>query len=952
MKMFTKYLCLLAALSLSLIVGCASDETVKPPDAKLELKLEGKVVGGDSGNTIPDVTVTLYLAKTKNKNGDSIDAKTLGQAKSKDGNFTIEYTPLDEPDGVFYVTADGKGIRDGVLFASVLGQTLPENIVVNELTTVATAFAMAQFKSGSVLAGPWPGLQNAAATAGNLVNAGSGKVGVVLNTDPNGEATPTLSILNSLANMLAACVSDSDNCATLFEHTTLEGQGAPANTFDAAHQIALYPWNNASDLTGFNTKLYAGKNPPYMPDLANAGDEDWRREFTLNAWTLALRYDGRRKSDPKVADERTLSGPGNVAFDESGNVWVSNNYVFSEDRSSSSVVCGANYVIKLDPTGDSFCDGGKCSPYYGGGLYGAGFGIALDPGGNAWVSNFGFEGMINPTVAGSGCQFEQTNPESGSAEDAFVDSLYRSVSKFASDGTPAKGTAAEKGDYAPHVTPPCGIYKKGDVPCFDKVPVPNVSVEKPGGYRGDGKIFQPQQVLSDEHGNLLIVNCGGNSVTRFPGENGIANPQKATTITPTGEGGLDKPFGMTLDRYGNAWVASNNNPQCEKPIKGPTFNLCRQYSEYGAVVAIGKEFDSATPIHTLAGSAATEAGISHPMGIASDSLGNIWVANSGGMNPPCGPLDSGYPPIPRLGPADFKDVIKARGKSFQVPQPNPDVPESYPHASVTKINADTGVASKAYKGAGLFLPWGIAVDGNDNIWVANFGGSRLSNLCGANPGACPPGKQTTGGAISPESGYNFTGLERNTGVQIDPSGNVWLTNNWVNAACVAKANKKCLMTNPGGNELVVFVGLAAPVKAPLIGPPQSVWTECSVSAASSVNWKGCDKTNAQLQQVELSGSNLMGVNLGGASLEQSNLSNVALQRANLKGAAMQQVNLSGANLSGANLSGASLGQANLSGANLSGANITGADLTGATCNNETIWSNGKPVQGDECPTPD
>jgi len=54
-------------------------------------------------------------------------------------------------------------------------------------------------------------------------------------------------------------------------------------------------------------------------------------------------------------------------------------------------------------------------------------------------------------------------------------------------------------------------------------------------------------------------------------------------------------------------------------------------------------------------------------------------------------------------------------------------------------------------------------------------------------------------------------LKLNTAVQIDPSGNVWLTNNWEIFA---------VPQNPGGKELVVFIGLAKPVKAPLIGTPQ------------------------------------------------------------------------------------------------------------------------------------
>lgn len=65
---------------------------------------------------------------------------------------------------------------------------------------------------------------------------------------------------------------------------------------------------------------------------------------------------------------------------------------------------------------------------------------------------------------------------------------------------------------------------------------------------------------------------------------------------------------------------------------------------------------------------------------------------------------------------------------------------------------------------------------------------------------------------SPDGGYAFDGLTRNTGVAIDPSGNVWLTNNWL--------NQPNPIGNPGGHSIVAFVGMAPPLRAPLIGTPQ------------------------------------------------------------------------------------------------------------------------------------
>ena len=50
-----------------------------------------------------------------------------------------------------------------------------------------------------------------------------------------------------------------------------------------------------------------------------------------------------------------------------------------------------------------------------------------------------------------------------------------------------------------------------------------------------------------------------------------------------------------------------------------------------------------------------------------------------------------------------------------------------------------------------------------------------------------------------------------TGVAIDPSGNVWLANNWKNVP---------IQTNPGGYQIVAYLGLAAPTRSPQIGPPE------------------------------------------------------------------------------------------------------------------------------------
>jgi len=637
--------------------------------------------------------VTLYLS------GDELFPPIkLGEAvTAADGSFSITYAEDFDSGAPSYLLAEGPSDIPGsspvVLAAILSANSAPPSVVtINERTTVATAFALAQFiaQDGIRSVNSTVGVRNGSAIAGNLANVETGGVAEVLAAPPNGELTSTLRTFNSLANIIASCVRSESECPALFDLTTTPLGEAPGDTFQAAVNIAHYPWRNAAGLLALSVE-----EPVYAPALA--GDTD------LEAWTLALRYDGNGEE---------LDGPGNIVFDEGGNAWVCNNYVYNPGPfDPDGVVCGGQQVIKLTPTGED-SDG---APYEGGGVYGAGFGIALDTRGGVWVANFGFQG--------SNCPYD--NQE-----------LSQTVSLFAPNG------AAISPD------------SQG-----------NESGQFHGGFEGAGNtIRRPQGIVSDQDNNIWIGNCSGNSLTQFP--NG--DPDLAFEIAPVDDSAqplLQRPFGIAIDPDGAAWVASNLN---------------------GSVFA----FDSdGNVVYTLTGDDAANAGIIHPMGIVSDPLGNVWVANSGIVRPPCG--------TPTPDPSLFEAVEESNDPGF--------IGED---ASVTMIRAD-GSVSPPYKGGGILIPWGITVDGNGNVWVANFGGQRVSQICGANADTCPPGVET-GEPISPDGGYASDALVRNTSVTVDPSGNVWLANNWEPIP---------IQQNPGGREVVVFVGIAKPVKSPTIGPP-------------------------------------------------------------------------------------------------------------------------------------
>ena len=84
---------------------------------------------------------------------------------------------------------------------------------------------------------------------------------------------------------------------------------------------------------------------------------------------------------------------------------------------------------------------------------------------------------------------------------------------------------------------------------------------------------------------------------------------------------------------------------------------------------------------------------------------------------------------------------------------------------------------------------------------------------------CPPGF-STGDQISPPGGYFGGGLQMQTDIAVDPAGNVWVMNNWQDiASCIGKP-EEATSTRCGGQGVVIFYGMAKPVRTPQIGPSQ------------------------------------------------------------------------------------------------------------------------------------
>lgn len=592
---------------------------------------------------------------------------------------------------MLYLVTEGGITRSGrrpdsFSLAAVFGAgAAPSSVRINELTTAGSAFGMAQFLKGKSIAGPAPGMPRAADMVGHLTDVRTGKLGFSVRTYATKQRT-TPKTLNSLANMLAACSTNRSACSRLLNLATPQRKRRANNTFEAIAMIADYSSNSVRSLLN----LSQTGTRPHRPALGAAP----------TAWTVALRLMGpttRAPNGDKVSSE--LNGPGLIAFDRDGDAWISNNY--KPQPNPLIPVCAGKSVFELDPTvtGRAVLDR-SLSEYSARQLWGAGFGIAVDPKNRVWVGNFGFQGGV---FGSRGCT---EPPQPPPAE---------SVSLFGPKGKALSPTVAQN--------PISGGYTEGD-------------------FEG------PQGMLSDRRGNLWIAACGNRKVVLYP----AGDPSRAVSVAPDG---LQQPFGLWLDGDRNAWVTSNQT---------------------GQVYAFGPDGG------VLPGSPFGQPGeLNRSMGITVDSAGNKWISNSTWVNAPCEDWKSNaFENIER----GFVTLLETDG----------------PRAKLTQFRANS-----------LVNPWGIAADGEDHIFVANFGGNRIAELCGAKTGTCPSGHKT-GDAIG-KNGYPYNGLTRVTGISVDNSGHVWAVNNWIN---------KPIQSNPGGKAVVVYFGLAEPVQTPAYGPPRRV----------------------------------------------------------------------------------------------------------------------------------
>lgn len=517
--------------------------------------LDGTVLSGAAplSSAIAGAEVTIYQARHGGP-------KVLATATSDlDGAFSVALRAKDD-DGIRYAVAR-KG--EHIELAVVIGTGIPAAITINEMTTVATAYAMAQFlRKGKIAGKPLP-LQVAAAMADNLVSAETGLPSSVIQSPPNANQTSTWRALGTLANILAACVRDGGAaCTSLFALTAPAKGPKPATTLQAMHAIARNPTTNLEAIyaLGDAQHVYA----PYLgPDFGPQAPSELQR---LDGFTLAVKVNATGRVDATTGAELCpFGGPGNIAFDENGYAWITNNVIQGTPNSTDCMV-----VLKPNGRPADGSNGTPDSPIFGGGISGQGYGIGLDPKGRVWAGNFGWGPAAPPTGSVSAFTPEglPLSPSTAFTDGGTLSKVQGTISdqkgniwmaSFANDSVHVFPKGDPHAGYPPHTVPlSTPFHIQIDDEGFGWVSYEGLSRLAKLAFTRTGLVPQftvalgsdnrPKGVALDSRGNAWVAAGGADAV--------YAVDRKGQVLGAFGGGGILGPWGVGVDSDDNVWIAN------------------------------------------------------------------------------------------------------------------------------------------------------------------------------------------------------------------------------------------------------------------------------------------------------------------------------------------------------------------------------------------------------------
>ena len=316
-----------------------------------------------------------------------------------------------------------------------------------------------------------------------------------------------------------------------------------------------------------------------------------------------------------------------------------------------------------------------------------------------------------------------------------------------------------------------------------------------GGYSGDGgpatsaQLNWPYGLAVDGQGSLFIADTFNYRIRKVSSDGVITTVAGNGVRGYSGDGGpatstsLHYPHGVAVDGQGNLFIADHGNYRIRKVSPDGIITTVAGNGVYG---------------YSGDGGPATSAQLSNTYGLAVDGQGNLFIAEYcrirkvgpdgiittvAGNGTPGYSGDGGPATSAQLNRSIIGVAVDGAGNLFIADHGNYRIRKVSPDGIITTV-AGNGVWG--YSGDGgpatstsLHYPHGVAVDGQGNLFIADYGNYRIRKVSSDGIITTVAGNGN-GGYSGDEGPATSAQLNMPTAVAVDGQGNLFISDSYTN----------------------------------------------------------------------------------------------------------------------------------------------------------------------------
>jgi sugar lactone lactonase YvrE len=322
-----------------------------------------------------------------------------------------------------------------------------------------------------------------------------------------------------------------------------------------------------------------------------------------------------------------------------------------------------------------------------------------------------------------------------------------------------------------------------------------------------------------------------------------------TAPVPAVQAPLGKVSAAAVDKAGNYYVADPDN------------NLVLKVNASGTLTVVA---GNGSIDYFGDGGPATSAGLSNPHGVAVDGGGNLFIPDTGHQvirkvntagiittvagNGTEGYSGDGGPATSAELRAPYGVAVDNAGNLFIADLGNNRIRMVTAAGTITTV---AGNGTNGYSGDGgpatsaeLSIPWGVAVDGAGNLFIADWGNQRIRKVNTAGTITTVAGNSAQG--YSGDGGPATSAeLSLPSGVAVDGAGNLFIAD--TNNQRIRMVNTAGTVTTVAGTGTAGYSGDGGPASGASLNDPQGVAVD------SAGNLFIADYENERVRRVALNG---------------------------------------------------------------------------------------------------